>query len=73
MIATRDVAVETEDLPQVPPQLLDVVPDAAHAELAEVRQVLANLRRVQVELLGQRLRRNRADARARRASFRQRR
>ncbi len=57
-----DVAIETEDLLQVPPQLLDVVPDAAYAELAEVRQVLPNLRRIQLELLGKRLRRNRADA-----------
>ena len=56
-------AVEAENLPQVPPQLLDVVADAADAELAEIRQVLPDLRRVQVELLGERLRRNRPDAR----------
>ena len=40
------------------PQILDVIADAADAELAEVGEVLANLRGVQVELLGQRLRRD---------------
>ena len=62
MIATRTPPVEAEDLPQVRAQLLDVVADAADAELAEVGEVLANLRRVQVELLGQRLRRDRPHA-----------
>ena len=56
------LAVEAEDLPQVPLQVLDVVADAAHAELAEVGEVLADLRGVEVELLGQRLRRDRLDA-----------
>ena len=46
----------------MPAQILDVVADAADAELAEVREVLANLRRVQMELLGQRLRRDAAHA-----------
>ena len=46
----------------MPSQLLDVVPDAANAELAEVCEVLADLCRVQVELLGERLRRNGANA-----------
>ena len=59
--------VEAQDLAQVPAQLLDVVADAAHAELAEVREVLANLRGVQMELLGERLRRDRLDAGRRRA------
>ena len=54
--------VEAENLPQVAAQLLDVVADAADAELAEVREVLADLRGVEVELLGQRLRRHRAHA-----------
>ena len=63
MIATRTRLVEAEDLPEVAPQLLDVVADAADAELAEIREVLADLRRIQVELLGQRLRRDRAHAR----------
>ena len=63
MIATRDALIEAEDLPQVPAQFLDVVADAADAELAEIRQVLPDLRGVQVELLGQRLRRHRPHAR----------
>ena len=46
----------------MPAQLLDVVADAANAELAEVRQVLADLRSVEVELLGERVRRNGAHA-----------
>ena len=54
--------IESQDLPQVPPQFLHVVAHAADAELPEVRQVLANLRGVQVELLGQRLRRDRLDS-----------
>ena len=58
-----DAAVEAEDLPQVPPQLLHVVAHAAHAELAEVRQVLPDLGGVEVELLGEPLRRHRAHAR----------
>ena len=58
MIATRTLAVEPEDLAQVPAQLLDVVADAADAELAEVGQVLADLRGVEMELLGERLRRD---------------
>ena len=62
-----DAAVEPEDLPQVAPQLLDVVADAADAELAEIGQVLPDLRGVQVELLGQRLRGDGPDAARRRA------
>ena len=62
MIADPDPAVEAEDLPQVRAQLLDVIADAAHAEFAEIGEILANLRGVQVELLGQRLRRNRLHA-----------
>src|SRR5262249_3237602 len=57
-----EFAVEAENLPQVPFEIADVVADAADAELAEIGQVLANLRRVQVELLGERLRRDRAHA-----------
>ena len=54
--------IEAEDLAQMPLQIADVVADAADAELAEVREVLADLRGVQVELLGERLRRDRPDA-----------
>ncbi len=60
-------AIEPEDHPQVALELLDVVADAAHAELAEVREVLPNLRGVQMELLGQRLRRDASSRRPRRA------
>jgi hypothetical protein len=53
--------VEPEDLAKVPPQFLDVVPDAANAELAEVREVFSNLRGVEMELLGEALRGDRLD------------
>ena len=56
------LAIEAEDLAQVALQIADVVADAADAELAEVGEILANLRGVQVELLGQRLRRDRPHA-----------
>ena len=56
------LAIEPEDLAQVALQIADVVADAAHAELAEVGEVLADLRGVQVELFGERLGRNRLDA-----------
>ena len=49
------VAVETQDLPQVPPQFLYVVADAAHAEFAEVGEVFADLGGVEVKLLRERL------------------
>ena len=58
------LAIEAEDLAQVTLEIADVVADAADAELAEVGEVLANLRRVQVELLGERLGRDGPDARA---------
>ena len=56
------LAIEAENLPQMALQIADVVADAADAELAEVGEVLANLRGVEMELLGERLRRDRADA-----------
>ena len=43
-------------------QVADVVTHAAHAELAEVRQVLADLRGIQMVLLGKHLGRNGTDA-----------
>src|SRR5688572_30129387 len=49
------LSIEAENLPQVPAQFLDVIADAAHAELAEVREILANLGGVEMELLGERL------------------
>ena len=42
----------------MPLEILDVVADAAHAELAEVGKVLANLCGIEVELFRERLRRD---------------
>ena len=56
------LAIEAEDLAQMPLEIADVVADAADAELAEVGEVLADLRGVQMELLGERLRGDRLDA-----------
>ena len=56
MTAKSDKAIEAKDLAQVTAQLGDVVANAADAELAEVRQVLADLRRSEVELFRQGLR-----------------
>jgi hypothetical protein len=53
------VSIETQDLTQMPPQVFHVIADAADTKFAEVRQVLANLGGVEMELLGQRLRRDR--------------
>src|SRR5262249_16323264 len=50
------LSIETENLPQVAAEILDVVADAPDAELAEVRQVLPDLRRIEVELFGEGLR-----------------
>ena len=58
-----DGAIEAEDHPQVALELLDVVADAAHAELAEVGEVFPDLRGVELKLLGQRLGRDGFDAR----------
>jgi len=55
--------IEPEDLAQVPAELLDVIADAPDTQLAEIREVLANLRGIEVKLLRQRLRRNRAHTR----------
>ena len=49
------LAVEAEDLPEMPLEIADVVADAANAEFTEVGEVLANLRGVQTKLLRQRL------------------
>ena len=59
--------IEAEDLAEVPFEIADVVADAADAELAEVREVLADLGGIEVELLGERLGRDGADARRLRA------
>src|SRR5205085_998687 len=57
-----ELLVQSENLTKMPFQIADVIADAADAELAEIREVLANLRGVQVELPGERLRRHSADA-----------
>ena len=62
MIATRSRRSRPRICRRWRLQILDVVADAAHAELAEIGEILADLRGVQVELLGQRLRRDRLDA-----------
>ena len=49
----RPLAIQSEDAAQLGFEAGHVIPDAADAELAEVRQVLAHLRRVQVVALGQ--------------------
>src|SRR5882762_11680638 len=54
--------VEAENFRQVFPQVVDEIPGPAHAELAKVTQVFANLRRVEIELLSQLLRRDRLDS-----------
>jgi len=54
--------VETEDLAEVALQVAHVIAHAAPAALTEVGEVLPNLRRVQMELIGQRLRGDRPHA-----------
>ena len=56
------LAIEAENLPQMAFEIADVIADAADAELAEVREILPDLRRVQMELVRERLGRNRPDA-----------
>src|SRR5687768_7016666 len=53
--------VESEDLAEMPAQILDVIADSPNAELSEIREVLANLGGIQMELFRQRLRRDRLD------------
>ena len=62
MMATRSLRSRPRIWRRWRLQVADVVADAAHAELAEVGEVLANLGGVEMELLGQRLRRNRPHA-----------
>ena len=57
----RDVVLSggAQDAPDLADQRVDVVPDAALAELAEARQITPDLRRVDVRVLGDVLRRDR--------------
>jgi hypothetical protein len=48
-------AVETENPRDVIAQVRYVVANSAHTKLAEVTKVFANLRGIEVELLGKRL------------------
>jgi hypothetical protein len=50
--------VESENFRQMLAQIVHVITDAAHAELAEISQILANLRRIQMKLFCQARRRN---------------
>src|SRR5204862_4183240 len=54
-------AIEAQNLTQVALEVADVIADATHTEFAEVGEVLADLGRIEVELVGQRLRRDRPD------------
>ena len=56
-------SVKAQNLPEMALEILDVVADAADAELAEIGQILANLGGVEVKLLRQRLRRDGLHAR----------
>src|SRR6188508_82881 len=47
--------IETENLAEVAAQVFDVIADAANAKLAEIREILADLRRIEMKLLRQRL------------------
>ena len=57
--------VQTENVRQVLLQVIDEITNAAHAKLAEVAEVLANLCGIEIELLRQLLGRNRLDPCAR--------
>src|SRR6185436_5257178 len=48
------------DLTEMARQIAHVIPDAPDAELAKIGEVLPDLRSVQVKLVGQRARRDRA-------------
>src|SRR5262249_13609783 len=58
----RPFLVESENALELGLQARNVIADAANAELPEVRQVLAHLRRVQIEAVGQILRGHRLHA-----------
>ena len=45
--------IQSENFDEMRAQIFDVVTRAAHAELAKVSEILSDLGRIQVELLGQ--------------------
>src|SRR5438552_2101249 len=51
-------SIEAENLCQMLAQIVHEITCAAHTELAEVTEILANLRGVEIELLGEFLRRD---------------
>src|SRR5688572_5078613 len=54
--ADAQTPVESENLTKVPAKLSDVVADPTNTELSEVREVLPDLRGVEMKLFGERLR-----------------
>src|SRR5262249_53202533 len=58
----RPLAIEAEDALQLGLEPRDVVADATDAELAEVGEVFSDLRRIEIEAVGQLLRGHRLDA-----------
>ena len=64
MMPTRCGLIESENLRQMESQIFDEITGAAHAKLAKVTKVFANLRRIQIELLGEVLRRDCLDSRS---------
>jgi hypothetical protein len=58
----RPLAIEAEDPLELGLEPRDVIADAADPEFAEVGEVLSNLRRVEIEAVGQLLRGHRLDA-----------
>jgi hypothetical protein len=54
--------IESQNLTEMALQVADVVADPSNAEFAEIGQVLADLGGIEMELLGERLRGDRANA-----------
>src|SRR5437773_12329186 len=54
--------VQAQDFDEMFAQIVDKVSGAAHPKLAEVTQILSNLRRIKIELLSQFLRRDGLDS-----------
>src|SRR6185437_4169517 len=54
--------IQAKNFRQMTAQVVDEVSGAPHAKFTEITEVFANLRRIQIELLGEFLRRNGSDA-----------